>query len=420
MEDTKATLLEDIHVLYEKIKGGRSTTYFGATGKARKELPWSNLLKFFLDPQGIHGFGSLVFDAFLHAGSKDTWEWYNANKPNDTVKVEREVKIPGGRFDIFVLWENDKGDRCAIVVENKLWSDLTDQLKRYRDYLEGSEYKNNYRAFVLSPYGANDPSAPQFKVLTYSRLMDEIRKVPLIVGDKNKGKWEYMLEDFIETAEKEEMVVAPDSISEEEIKLLDGIEIIDGIYSRIKEDSPNSPEPALSKKIEAIRRIGSKFAKRAKEERAFSEEMETIQEGYNKFRRKLDNQVDLLKEEYEKLRGNTCEKNCEPALHKYHGWRCLFFDFEKPKFRVEIYLSDNCTWSVSYFPRSNKPDCKHRDKFVKLLEGKGYPLEKIIPSEGTNIEVGSNILKKRRKATLGFLEKFLPVFKEAFEGFQWR
>lgn len=90
----------------------------------------SNLLAFYLDKTAEHGFGDLFFKSLLKLINQEDNELYKSD-----YYVEREVYTTHGKYIDLVIKsvEVDKGGKhqWAIVLENKIYADLYNDLEEY-------------------------------------------------------------------------------------------------------------------------------------------------------------------------------------------------------------------------------------------------------------------------------------------------
>jgi hypothetical protein len=88
----------------------------------------SNILAFYLDPEEVHGLGTLVLDALARVGSIAAAD----EGVGGNVSVEREVITDNGnRIDILI-----ETDAHAILIENKIYASVENPLKDYAAYLD--------------------------------------------------------------------------------------------------------------------------------------------------------------------------------------------------------------------------------------------------------------------------------------------
>ncbi len=105
----------------------------------------SNFLRFFFDPEGPHGLGSLFLDALLASVGAGGEEGLGGN-----VSVEREVgTAAGNRIDILI-----QSDSHAVLIENKIFAAAANpfDLRAYLDSLKnenGDAYEDEIKTKIL-------------------------------------------------------------------------------------------------------------------------------------------------------------------------------------------------------------------------------------------------------------------------------
>lgn len=85
---------------------------------APKEICHSRILAQLLNPNGVHNYGRVFFDAFYH--TIGTIIPLSTSEPKD-IKISTERKINNGRrIDIFIEWIEEGREKCCLIIENKL------------------------------------------------------------------------------------------------------------------------------------------------------------------------------------------------------------------------------------------------------------------------------------------------------------
>lgn len=141
--------------------------------RSRFEEICSRLLRFFIDKDGPHGFGSLFIDSLIEIYRSK----FNSNavfgKAN-TLIAETEVKtINDNRIDLVIT-----SDDFIICVENKIWAQRYNPFDDYFDYVESIKNGKNAFYVILSMGGDELPegSKEQFKVVYYHEFIEKIKE----------------------------------------------------------------------------------------------------------------------------------------------------------------------------------------------------------------------------------------------------
>src|SRR5688572_2107064 len=103
----------------------KETTFLDIAGFPHYENVISNIYAYFFNPNQKHGLGSLFLDSLLELVDKN----FIFNSP----KVFREFTTQkGGRIDL-VISDQDKEDKKVLIIENKMYHFLNNDLKDYYD-----------------------------------------------------------------------------------------------------------------------------------------------------------------------------------------------------------------------------------------------------------------------------------------------
>lgn len=150
---------------------------FEAMGAVKSELKHSNFLEFLLSPNRSHGIGS----AALHQLIKAALKKLEANK-----RPVGTLELMVGDLDSAVVYrESDNIDLLIelkaldliVVIENKIWAEVSEgQLQRYRALVE-SKYPKFKHLFVLLTPDGYPPDDPSYLALSYSEIAEVIETV---------------------------------------------------------------------------------------------------------------------------------------------------------------------------------------------------------------------------------------------------
>ena len=170
------------------------------------ENVYSNILKFLLDTKQPHGFGPLLIRSIMAAYRCRCPEGWLTNAPGlnnieATDSVEREVRTATDkRIDLLV----DCAD-FLVCIENKIWSDLHNDLGDYRQHCEdGRSDGRPVLGIALSPRIVTNPKLKRhrFVSITYDDLVEQVRRrMGSHIGSDNT-QYQYLLFDFLEQASR--------------------------------------------------------------------------------------------------------------------------------------------------------------------------------------------------------------------------
>ena len=110
----------------------RKKTLFDIAGNNTREIDNSQWYRYFLDPEEDHNLGTLFLDKLLQL-SKCPFQIKQFT-------VRTEVKTRSGRIDILITGTGDDKDKF-IIIENKIYHQLTNNLDEYLDFFSGNVQK---------------------------------------------------------------------------------------------------------------------------------------------------------------------------------------------------------------------------------------------------------------------------------------
>lgn len=167
----------------------REASIFDVAGRGYYENPTTDLLAFFLDPQGGHGLG----DCFLRALLSCT---PGCDELNAALIGSPEREVPtdlGNRIDLLL-----RGDGWVLVLENKIFHDQINPFEDYEQHVEKPPSgASDQRIFViLSPSGSSARS--RWAGLSYGTLLEAVRRelAPLSLSQPI-GKWQIFAREFV-------------------------------------------------------------------------------------------------------------------------------------------------------------------------------------------------------------------------------
>ena len=173
-------------------KEEKNETLFSIVGgKSTDERTASRILAFFFDTTREHNMEDFFIKSFIEAAG----EKYEDITKNHNFTVEKEFYTKHGKIiDILLL-----NPQCNIVIENKIYADLYNDLKEYYDTAKSKNAEKQARGYVLSLFDMQDSIdernvGDKFKCVTYEKFLG--------VLEKNYKNYEYskyfgLCEDFI-------------------------------------------------------------------------------------------------------------------------------------------------------------------------------------------------------------------------------
>jgi hypothetical protein len=185
-------LLDEFGQLRDRVE--RPRTFMEIAGYPHYENVCSNILAFFMDPEGPHGFGTLVLDALVSAGNIAA-----ANEGlGGGVSVEREVVTSrDNRIDILI-----ESDNRAVLIENKIYALLNNPFADYKDYLDRRIRDGRAKhKLLLTVFPTNDGKNSDFENLTYAKFVEEIRSLLGSYISNADARYLTIFLDFLNTLE---------------------------------------------------------------------------------------------------------------------------------------------------------------------------------------------------------------------------
>lgn len=183
--------LEDLLESFTRIKGPSASppTFFEITQYPHFENVASNVLAFFLDPDGEHGLGTLFIDALLAPLKLEQLSFQS---------IEREAGTKNGkRLDLIIDCEEH-----VIGIENKIYAATYNPFNEYAAHLKERTEGRQATLILLClnepPPGTLPKDVP---VVTYEQLMRRVRQgLGLHAGDA-PGQYLTFALEFVKTME---------------------------------------------------------------------------------------------------------------------------------------------------------------------------------------------------------------------------
>lgn len=171
----------------------KDMNYFEIMGQPHYENVVSNILKFFFDPQGEHGFKDIWLRSLLSCVDEKFII-------SDSIVIEdifREQTTDNGkRMDLIIITPND-----VIVIENKIYSCVQNPLKDYKEWVNKYYGKKDNKIFIILSLREHSEK-DEFINITYKELFKRIQKAESEESYKNcldkiHNKWVIFKNEFI-------------------------------------------------------------------------------------------------------------------------------------------------------------------------------------------------------------------------------
>jgi len=179
----------------------RHLTIFAVGGFPHYENAISNVLRFYLDPHGEHGMGTLLLDSILALTCKEALDRAT------NIHIEREFPTKkGGYLDILI-----KTPVHVVGIENKINAGLYNDLNDYWATINDEAAKEPSRTpvgIVLSAHTfLNLPG--EWQNLTYARLWEDVKSKLGHRIQKGDSKWLLYLIDLMNTTANPNFTLSP-------------------------------------------------------------------------------------------------------------------------------------------------------------------------------------------------------------------
>lgn len=164
----------------------KDESFFSITGRGHLENPTSDLLGYFMRPNGQHGFGTCFLRAFFECMKVD-WKTLNF----DDVDVTPQAQTNDRKWiDLLVT-----GPDWVLVIENKIRAPLNNPLDSYK--VHAGRYGMSRQPFfaVLAPSYISAPGWASIRYLEYCDALE--RLLPREVFTGWSSKWQVFAREFI-------------------------------------------------------------------------------------------------------------------------------------------------------------------------------------------------------------------------------
>lgn len=197
-----AALKEFLHEVTRVVRPAKEPTLFSLGGRGHYENPVSDLLAFFLRPEGEHGLRTLFLKAFFDCcGRQLPSSRCAVLLPLTTdlnlqgVSIRREVPTDERtRIDLLV-----EGPGWVLVIENKIYSPANNPFTSYETYIERSVARRREIVYaLLTPDGACPAAAAKWLGVSYQDYCQALRQqFGKAVIDQPFSKWQIFAREFI-------------------------------------------------------------------------------------------------------------------------------------------------------------------------------------------------------------------------------
>lgn len=244
---TEKEILKNLIDQFEKLPPVKiqNPTFLEITEYPHYENVCSNVLRFYMDTTQPHGLGNLIVKSLLSLIGEQTL----SERLTETKEVKREV----GTFDTKRIDLLVNLDDAVIIIENKIYHHLTNQLQAYINYACNS-YKNKTILYVLlSPEKINADALPDtlkwdkkcindnpqrgFRSISYSELFQCIKAHLGEFAMKADTKYLTYFIDFIASMENLNIVKTMDNnVINFVIDNEENILTINKVYEEVKKE----------------------------------------------------------------------------------------------------------------------------------------------------------------------------------------
>lgn len=170
----------------------REETIFSIGARSYYENPTSDLLAFFLDPNEVHGFGTLCLHALLEASGVKEYDLPGFGKPMREVATRDQKRI-----DILIPGRED-----VVVLENKVRHWVVNPLSSYEAYAD-RQYPGAKKHFIVLSPRTEQVRQPWVSV-SYGKFFKHLKAgmAPHLFAC-HFSKWSVLLREFILNLENE-------------------------------------------------------------------------------------------------------------------------------------------------------------------------------------------------------------------------
>ena len=146
-----------------------SKTFFDIAGISHNENAWSDIYAYFFAPNNPHNLGKTFIDCLIRLIKEKNNHTHRFDLPESVsnVNVYREVATKkDGRIDLLIF-----ADDNAIIIENKVYHNLTNDLG---DYMQLVQNYGNKRIGVILTLNPIHVSNDRYVNITHHELLDKV------------------------------------------------------------------------------------------------------------------------------------------------------------------------------------------------------------------------------------------------------
>lgn len=150
----------------------RKRTFLDISGTSSSEQAISSCYAYFFDPGEEHGLGTLFLRSLIDLIAERTQKTVNIS----SVAVEKEVSThTGKRIDILLRGTNEDAGNY-IIIENKIYHWLHNDLLNYWDYCKGNDMCKVGVVLTLTREDVPEPAKGKFINILHGELIARVRK----------------------------------------------------------------------------------------------------------------------------------------------------------------------------------------------------------------------------------------------------
>lgn len=188
-------------------------TLFSIGGRGYYENPTSDILAFFLRPDGEHGLGTLFMEALLDSMPRvgNSFPVFEGALEHFTVDRERDTG-GGGRIDFLM-----RGHDWVMLIENKIYHTQNNPFDDYERFGKAEASGKALHLVILSPSG-NSPTK-EWCGISYETYCAKLKsRLGEFFIDARFSKWHLFAREFVIHIENE---LYAKSMNEEQIRLIE-------------------------------------------------------------------------------------------------------------------------------------------------------------------------------------------------------
>lgn len=185
--ETMKCLLQEVRKRAFPLK---EKTFFSIEGIiGRLENPTTELLRFFMAPEGGHDLGPLFLRAFFTCLKRDC-----SDLSFDGVRAWPQDQTDDRKFIDLLI----SGSDWVLLIENKIGAPIDNPLSLYEEHAKRYFPRKEIHLAILSPDGQTVPESPQWKAVSYQDYCNALKTEFTKTGfDRPISKWRVFAREFI-------------------------------------------------------------------------------------------------------------------------------------------------------------------------------------------------------------------------------